>query len=198
MNSTEAIGRVQITLGNTNIIDTKGIFREVSDADLIYHNEQLCSDDSETLLQVKYEGLSESTTYHGIFSVLVDDSVLSESNGHENLFRDDFYFIAPESSEELLSSSTILDLSNVNELTSTQVLDFSNEKVLDSIIELNLLKDSNDLEIVYEGDYSNINSDYHSSEQVHNIVNIVESQVDFDSTLLVDIPTIIDDILSDS
>ncbi|NOR58665.1 MAG: hypothetical protein GQ474_09100 [Sulfurimonas sp.] len=209
MQSEEAIGRVQVMLGTTKIIDTNGNVREVSDADSIYHGEQLCSEDADVLLQVKYEALSDATTYNGVFNVLVDDSVLSGLNGHENLIRADFDFITlsfdeevtapliPEG-EELLSSSTILDLSNVAEISSIEVVDFSREEALEALSESNLLTYSDELQIVYEGDHSDISSVYTSVEQITHVETTTDIQVSIDSTLLVDIPTVIDDTISES
>jgi hypothetical protein len=200
MQSQEAIGRVQVMLGATKIIDTNGNVREVSDADSIYHGEQLCSEDSDALLQVKYEALSDATTYNGVFNVLVDDSVLSGLNGHENLFRADFDFITLSfNEEELLSSGTILDLSNVAEISSIEIVDFSREEqALEAPSELNLMTDSDELQIVYEGDHSDISSVYTSVEQITHVEITTDIQVSIDSTLLVDIPTVIDDTISES
>ena len=200
MQSQEAIGRVQVMLGTTKIIDTNGNVREVSDADSIYHGEQLCSEDADALLQVKYEALSDATTYKGVFNVLVDDSVLSGLNGHENLFKADFDFITLSfNEEELLSSGTILDLSNVAEISSIEIVDFSREEqALEALSELNLMRDSDELQIVYEGDHSDISSVYTSVEQVTHVENTTDIQVSIDSTLLVDIPTVIDDTISES
>jgi hypothetical protein len=200
MQSQEAIGRVQVMLGATKIIDTNGNVREVSDADSIYHGEQLCSEDSDALLQVKYEALSDATTYNGVFNVLVDDSVLSGLNGHENLFRADFDFITLSfNEEELLSSGTILDLSNVAEISSIEIVDFSREEqALEALSELNLMTDSDELQIVYEGDHSDISSVYTSVEQITHVEITTDIQVSIDSTLLVDIPTVIDDTISES
>ena len=200
MNSTEAIGRVQVLLGNANIVDVKGNVREVSDADLIYHNEQLCSDDADTLLQVKYEALSESTNYNGLFNVLVDDSV-SDISGHDNLLRADFDFITLAFSEAdvLLTSCNTLDLSNVEELISTPVLALAKEEVLDSIVVLDLLKCSDNLQIVYEGDSSDVDASYVAQVKVDTVEDINDfSVLNVDSTMLVDIPTVIDDVVSDS
>ena len=200
MQSQEAIGRVQVMLGTTKIIDTNGNVREVVDADSIYYGEQLCSEDSDTLLQVKYESLADATTYNGVFNVLVDDSVLSGLNGHENLFRAVFDFITLDfNEEELLSSGTILDLSNVAEISSIEIVDFSREEqALEALSELNLMRDSDELQIVYEGDHSDISSVYSTVEQVTHVENTTDIQVSIDSTLLVDIPTVIDDTISES
>ncbi|WP_373002070.1 hypothetical protein [Sulfurimonas sp.] len=194
MQNEEAIGRVQVMLGTTRIIDINGNSREVSDADSIYHGEQLCSEDEDALLQIKYEALSDTTTYNGVFNILVDDSVILDLNGHENIFRADFDLTTLSFNEEdILSSSTTLDLSNVAEISSMEV-----EETLEAINGSNLLSNSEELQIVYEGDHSDISGIYTSVEQITHVETTTDIQVSIDSTLLVDIPTIIDDIISES
>ncbi|PHQ65020.1 MAG: hypothetical protein COB99_06400 [Sulfurimonas sp.] len=101
--------------------------------------------------------------------------------------------------EEFLSSSTTLDLSNVEEITTTEVVNFARqEQALETLTELNIISESDSLQIVYEGDHSDVSIAYASVEQTINIETITDIQVSVDSTLLVDIPTVIDDIISES
>ncbi len=89
MDIEKAVGMVQVSLGSNNIIDKNGNIREVNDADLIYHGEQLYGADMHSLLQIKYAEIVEPAIYNGIFSVLVDDSVMLDLDGCENMFIDD-------------------------------------------------------------------------------------------------------------
>jgi len=78
MSTTNIIGKVESSTGYVQIIGVDGMVREALVGENIYEGETLVSGDTSTLLDVKYSALGEVTSYQGVFSVLVDASVVAE------------------------------------------------------------------------------------------------------------------------
>jgi len=90
----KVIGKIEVSsIGKVVIIGVDGAKRDATYDGLMYEGEQLVSNDPETLFQIKYLALPESTVYEGVFGVLGDGSVIANVSELETLFGDDIDFI---------------------------------------------------------------------------------------------------------
>ncbi|MGB7401229.1 MAG: tandem-95 repeat protein [Arcobacter sp.] len=71
-------------LAGIQVIGTDGVKREVKVGDYIYEGENIVSTNPQASVEVKYLALSKVVTYDGVFNILVDNSVSSQSDETEN------------------------------------------------------------------------------------------------------------------
>ncbi|RXJ81247.1 Ig-like domain-containing protein [Arcobacter sp. F2176] len=71
-------------LNGIQVIGTDGVIREVKVGDYIYEGENIVSTNPQATVEVKYLALSKVVTYDGVFNILVDNSVSSQSDETEN------------------------------------------------------------------------------------------------------------------
>ena len=76
-------------LAGIQVIGANGVKREVKVGDYIYEGENIVSTNPQASVEVKYLALSKTVTYDGVFTVLVDNSVTSQTDEAENSLSQD-------------------------------------------------------------------------------------------------------------
>lgn len=76
-------------LAGIQVIGADGVIREVKVGDYIYEGENIVSTNPQASVEVKYLALSKVVTYDGVFNILVDNSVSSQSDETENSLSQD-------------------------------------------------------------------------------------------------------------
>ncbi|EHP31399.1 hypothetical protein SMGD1_2877 [Sulfurimonas gotlandica GD1] len=169
------IGKVHISVGDVRIVDVEGNLRNVSSQDILYDGEQIYSNDADALFQVNYLGLEEISTYSGAFRILADDSVVSSLDGNDNIFKNDIDF------------NNSLDLSNLDYLSINEAIELGSEStILDGITISDVITTIEDIEIPYA----------YTQTVVGSVVSNDLTYYSCDEGLLIDIPQIIDDIVT--
>ncbi len=72
----KVVGQVQVTQGNIKIVGADGVVREPVYGGFMFENEQVVSNDSNALFQIKFLSLPEASAYDGEFKILADGSAL--------------------------------------------------------------------------------------------------------------------------
>ena len=88
MSNSKVIGTIQVAIGgetvsnieSVEIISPDGSVRTAGYGEFVYEGEQIISNDTSTLFQIKYLALAEPVVYEGVFTVLADGSVIAESD----------------------------------------------------------------------------------------------------------------------
>ena len=72
----KVVGQVQVTQGNIKIVGADGVVREPVYGGYMFENEQVVSNDSNALFQIKFLALPEASAYDGEFKILADGSAV--------------------------------------------------------------------------------------------------------------------------
>ena len=79
MSTSNIIGTVQVASGDIKIVALDGTSRAAVYGDYIFEGEQILSDDSASLFQIRYLEGSEPKAYSGVFSIMADGSSVAEA-----------------------------------------------------------------------------------------------------------------------
>jgi VCBS repeat-containing protein len=78
MSTSNIIGTVQVASGDIKIVALDGTSRAAMYGDYIFEGEQIVSDDSASLFQIRYLEVQEPKAYSGVFSIMADGSAVAE------------------------------------------------------------------------------------------------------------------------
>ncbi len=85
----KVIGQIQVTQGNIKIVGVDGAVRKPGYEGYMYENEQVISNDSDALFQIKFLALPEASAYDGIFRILADGSVIHGRDAVDSMMSDE-------------------------------------------------------------------------------------------------------------
>ncbi|MDO9265806.1 MAG: Ig-like domain-containing protein, partial [Sulfurimonas sp.] len=85
----KVVGQIQVTQGNIKVIGVDGVVREPGYEGYVYENEQVISNDSSALFQIKFLALPEASAYDGIFRILADGSVIHGRDAMDSMMSDE-------------------------------------------------------------------------------------------------------------
>lgn len=85
----KVVGQVQVTQGNIKIIGVDGVVREPVYGGYMFENEQVVSNDSNALFQIKFLALPEASAYDGEFKILADGSALYGRDAMASIAKDE-------------------------------------------------------------------------------------------------------------
>lgn len=85
----KVVGQVQVTQGNIKIVGADGVVREPVYGGYMFENEQVVSNDSNALFQIKFLSLPEASAYDGEFKILADGSALYGRDAMASIAKDE-------------------------------------------------------------------------------------------------------------
>ncbi len=85
----KVVGQVQVTQGNIKIVGADGVVREPVYGGYMFENEQVVSNDSNALFQIKFLSLPEASAYDGEFKILADGSALYGRGAMASIAKDE-------------------------------------------------------------------------------------------------------------